>query len=103
MGILDGGEFTTLAKNSGVDLFKYSTPDGRSIRKGLDYLLPFANKEQVWKEVQLKEFNYDMPAQLSRHAEVVYKDPKILKIYQKFYDSDQSSDRNILQYGFVSF
>ncbi len=93
----------TLAKNAGVDLFNYSTPDGRSMRKGLDYLIPFANKEQEWKEVQLKEFNYDMLAQLSRQAAVVYNDAKYLKIYQKFYDNDQMSDRSVLQYGIVSF
>ena len=93
----------TLAKNAGVDLFNYSTPDGRSMRQGLDYLIPFANKEQEWKEVQLKEFNYDMLAQLSRQAAVVYNDAKYLKIYQKFYDNDQSSDRSVLQYGIVSF
>ncbi|MFZ4620323.1 MAG: alginate lyase family protein [Bacteroidota bacterium] len=94
---------STLATNAGVDLFNYSTTDGRSIRKGLDYLIPFANKEQEWKEVQLKEFNYDMLAQLSRQAAVVYREQKYLNVYQKFYDNDQSADRSILQYGIVSF
>ena len=77
--------------------------DGRSLPKGLAYLIPFANKEKEWTAVQLKEFNYDMLAQLSRQAAVVFNEPKYLKTYQKFYASDQSSDRSILQYGLVVF
>ncbi len=35
-----------LAENVDVDLWNYQTADGRSIRKALDYLLPFAFGEK---------------------------------------------------------
>jgi hypothetical protein len=88
-----------LAKPLGVDLYRYATPDGRSMQKGLDYLLPYAYKEKEWTAVQMKEFNYDMLAQLARQAAVEYRDPKYLKAWQKFYGSDAQSDRGNLQYG----
>ncbi len=101
--LLANFRLATLARNAGVDLFNYSTVDGRSLRKGLDFLIPYANNEKEWKWVQLKEFKHDMLAQLSRQAAVTYNDPKYLKVYQKFYATDQSSDRSILQFGIVSF
>ncbi|NUN71282.1 MAG: alginate lyase family protein [Bacteroidetes bacterium] len=92
----------TLARHAGVDLFNYSTQDGRSIRKGLDYLIPFAYKEKEWKAVQLKEFNYDMLAQLSRQAAVEYRDQKYLSVWKKFTPSDPQSDRGNLLYGILA-
>jgi hypothetical protein len=93
---------STLARHTGVDLFNYSTQDGKSIRKGLDYLLPFAYKEKEWKGVQLKEFNYDMLAQVSRQAAVEYKDEKYFRVWQKFNSTDPKSDRSNLQYGILA-
>jgi hypothetical protein len=37
-----------LAEHVGVDLWHFESPDGRSIRKALDYLLPFAREERAW-------------------------------------------------------
>lgn len=91
-----------LSKHTGVDLFNYSTQDGRSIRKGLDYLIPFAFKEKEWKGVQLKEFNYDMLAQISRQAAVVYRDENYLRTWKKFNPSDPQSDRGNLMYGILA-
>jgi len=92
-----------LSKNTGVDLFHFTTDDGQSLRKGLDYLLPFANKEKEWKAVQMKEFTYDILAQISRQAAIEYRDAKYFKAWQQFYSGDLLTDRNILQYGIVTF
>jgi hypothetical protein len=93
----------TLSRHTGVDLFNYTTDDGRSIRKGLDYLIPFAYKEQEWKGIQIKEFDYTMLAQIARQAAVEYKDQKYFKVWQKFYDGDPRSDRSNLLYGVLLF
>lgn len=92
-----------LARNAGVDLFTYVSDDGRSLRKGLEYLIPYANKEKEWTAVQLKDFNYDMLAQIARQAAIAYAEPAYLQVYKKFYATDQQSDRSILQYGLVVF
>lgn len=50
-----GGFFrlARLAENVGVDLWSFQTKDGRSIRKALDYLLPFATGEKKWEVKQI--------------------------------------------------
>lgn len=88
-----------LAKHVGVDLFNFQTEDGRSIRLGLDYLIPFAYKEKKWEEKQIKEFDYAMLGMLGRQAATEYRDKKYQKLWERFFDGDKSTDRSVLQYG----
>jgi len=37
----------------GVDLWNFETGDGRSVRKAIDYLVPFAREPQKWKHEQI--------------------------------------------------
>ncbi|ORX96662.1 chondroitin AC/alginate lyase, partial [Basidiobolus meristosporus CBS 931.73] len=39
---------SALSSRVGVDLYHFQTQDGRSIRKAVDYLLPFARQPQTW-------------------------------------------------------
>jgi hypothetical protein len=43
-----------LAKQTGVDLWHFSTPDGRSIKKAVDFLLPFAVDGKKWSHAQIE-------------------------------------------------
>jgi hypothetical protein len=45
-----------LGENVGVDLWSYETSDGRSIRKALEFLEPFASGEKKWQYQQLGEW-----------------------------------------------
>jgi hypothetical protein len=45
-----------LGENVGVDLWNYETRDGRSIRKALEFLKPFASGEKKWAYQQLGEW-----------------------------------------------
>jgi hypothetical protein len=40
-------------KRTGVDLWKFETADGRSIKKGYDYLIPYISSDKKWKHKQL--------------------------------------------------
>lgn len=57
------GFFTlaTLGEKIGVDLWHYSTSDGRSIMKALDYLMTFTDDAHAWPYKQITERD---PAQL---------------------------------------
>jgi hypothetical protein len=55
---LDGmTELATLGERAGVDLWHYTTPDGRSIRKAILYLAPFSFGEKKWDAQQINAFN----------------------------------------------
>jgi hypothetical protein len=57
-GNLDGlTELATLGDRAGVDLWHFQTADGRSIRKAILYLAPFAFGDKKWDAQQIGGFN----------------------------------------------
>ncbi|MGF7217516.1 hypothetical protein GGR92_003690 [Spirosoma lacussanchae] len=48
-----------LAETVGVDLWKYQTPDGKSIRKAYEWLVPYARQEKPWTFQQIKPLHYE--------------------------------------------
>lgn len=43
----------TEAESVGVDLWRFQTPDGRSIRRALDFVLPYVDNSAVWPYQQI--------------------------------------------------
>ncbi len=67
----------TLAEHTGVDLWHYTTVDGRTMRKALDFLLPYADIPAAkWPYEQIKKHDPTEFAALLRQAALVYDDPK---------------------------
>jgi hypothetical protein len=63
----------------GVDLWKYQNPGGGSIRTALDYLVPFALKDQHWKYEDITGFDGDaLRIPLLRSA-IVFRDSPYLE------------------------
>jgi hypothetical protein len=50
-------DLAVLGEDVQVDLWHFQTQDGRSIRKALDYLLPYAVGEKKWEHQQMTDFN----------------------------------------------
>ena len=61
-----------LAENVRIDLWNYETSDGRSIRKALEFLKPFASGEKKWTYQQLGEWPPQLLLPLTRRAEPHY-------------------------------
>jgi len=57
-----------LGEHVGIDLWHFETPDGRSIRKAVDFLAPFAAGEQQWPYEQINGFRPDAGITLVRRA-----------------------------------
>ena len=62
-----------LGENVGADLWSYETPDGRSIRKALEFLEPFASGKKKWCYQQLGEWPPQILLPLISRAESHYK------------------------------
>ena len=65
----------SLGDNIGVDLWRYKTRDGRSMRKALDWLLPFATGDKKWSYPQISGLQPEKLAPLLRRAAVRYREP----------------------------
>jgi hypothetical protein len=67
-------QLATLGEVVGVDLWHFETADGRSLRKALDYLAPFATGEQKWPHAQLGGWTAEGFSPLLRQAARQYPD-----------------------------
>jgi hypothetical protein len=73
----------TLGDRVGVDLWRYETKDGRSIRKALDWLVPYATGEMKWEHEQITPLRGAALAPLLRRAAVAYKEESYEKLIEK--------------------
>ncbi|HET7287143.1 MAG TPA: alginate lyase family protein [Pyrinomonadaceae bacterium] len=84
VGNLDGlMQLADFGSKLGVDLWNYETRDGRSIRKALDFLSPFAVNEKKWTYQQLGEWPPQMLFPLIRRAAAHYNDEQFRTLLAK--------------------
>ena len=76
-------DLSTYGRAVGVDLLGYETPDGRSIRVGLDYLVPYFTGEKVWAYEQISPPKTHMYFQSLRAAARLYDDPTYEKAIRR--------------------
>jgi Alginate lyase len=74
-GNLDGlTELATLGDRAGVDLWRFATADGRSIRKAILFLAPYAFADRKWDFEQINAFNGSALHNVLRRAAAHYED-----------------------------
>jgi alginate lyase len=67
-------ELATLGKQVNVDLWHFQTADGRSIRRALEFLIPYAAGEKQWPYKEIGGFNPQELAAPLLEAAAAYKD-----------------------------
>lgn len=72
-----------IGASSGVDLWNYRTADGRSLRQGVDFLVPFATGEKHFPYPQITEFDPSALHPVLRWAALGWNDPKYREIAQQ--------------------
>jgi Alginate lyase len=97
VGNLDGLMLlATLGERVGVDLWKFQTPDGRSIRKATEYLIPYALGESKWPYQQLGEWPPSMLFPLLRRAELKFGDDRFRSLITKIPRTNPSDRASLL-------
>ena len=72
---LDGMvELAQLGDAGGVDIWDFQTSDGRSVRKAIDYLYPYAKGDKKWTFQQIEEFQPERLYTIMRRAARAYHD-----------------------------
>ena len=88
-------ELARLGEDVGVDLWSYQTADGHSIRRALEYLVPFALGEKESPNPQLGEWQPLTLSPLIRRAAEHYQDSQYRALMSKIPDVDPT-DRSVL-------
>ena len=73
-------DLAVLGERVGVDLWNHRTADGRSLRKALDFMEPFAVREVKWPYPEIREFRPAEIHPLLRRAAVAWKMPKYREV-----------------------
>jgi len=76
-------DLATLGNRVGVDLWNYRTPDGRSLRQGVDYLVPFAIGEKRFPYQQITQFHPSALHSVLRRAAVGWNDPRYREVAEQ--------------------
>jgi hypothetical protein len=67
-----------------IDLWGYETEDGRSLRRGLDFVLPYLLREKEWPHKQIEEMSVSpSDTGLFYMAAEHYEDPRCLRAVDK--------------------
>jgi hypothetical protein len=78
-------DIAQLAADVGVDLYGYQTADGRSVRKSLDFLAPYADATKVWPYPQIIMDDRTLLIPLLRRAGIVYNAPAYEQMLGMYY------------------
>ena len=89
-------ELATLADRVSVDLWDFQTSDGRSIRRALDFLLPYATADKKWTYQQINEFNPQEFAPILLKAAAKYHEPSYARAAEKIGGSENNLDVALL-------
>jgi hypothetical protein len=87
----------TLGERVRVDLWNYQSADGRSIRKALDYLVPFALDGQKWPHQQLGRLSPQSLYPSLRLAALKYPDGPYRALVSKIPAEDPASRSRLLR------
>ena len=72
-----------LGEHVGVDLWNYSSADGRSLRRGLDFMAPFAAGTRKWDFDQITPFRGSTISNILRRGAAAWKEPQYRALADK--------------------
>lgn len=82
---------------AGIDLWNFKAADSRSIRNGLDWLLPYVAGEKKWQYQQISDFEYDVIEPVLFWAALKYNDVKYANAAVKFSPTPENIDEVVLR------
>jgi len=90
-------ELSTLGNQVGIDLWNFQTKDGRSIRRALDFLIPYAMGEKQWPYKEIDGLHPEELAGPLLQAASAYKDAKYQADAKKLAGGSRSVSFVLLQ------
>ena len=82
-----------IAAHLGVDLHRFETPDGRGLRRALEFLLPYLDLAAPWPHRQLGERDRGGLIPILRRARRIYEEPRYEQLLGRFLASELPEHR----------
>jgi len=86
-------ELAQLGDRLGIDLWHFQTADGRSIRRAIDFLFPYARGQKKWTWKQIAPFHPDRMTYTLRIAGDKYKEKSYLAAARSFLNDEVRASR----------
>jgi len=86
-------QLATAGQHAGVDLWNYTTPDGRSLRKAFNFVAQFSDPAKKWGYQEIQGYKSDSLYPLILSAGVNWKDTALLQTADKLQGDEQKKDR----------
>jgi hypothetical protein len=83
----------TMGQHLGVDLFHFETADGRSLRRALDFLAPYADPAITWPHQQIGDRGTRTLLPLLRQASRAFHDPRYDDLLSRFFATELPTHR----------
>ena len=74
----------TLAEHAGIDLWHYETRDGRSLRRAIDFVVPYVSAPYRWPHEQIRRMEQADFATILWRAGIAYRDPSYTSLVEGF-------------------
>lgn len=81
-----------LAENLEINLWDYETADHKSIKKSIDWLIPFLKKEKTWEHKQIKKISYTETTKILKIAAQKYQQPDFDNLAKAIDPDDNHAD-----------
>ncbi len=82
---------SNVAEKKGIDLWHFETKDGRSIRKAIDYLVPYVIENKKWEYPQIKPIKPADFYSLLLQAAIKYNDNNYKELAQKIKETSKNT------------
>ncbi len=67
-------KLASCAESAGINLWDYTTPSGKSLKKAFQWMLPYASGSKAWPYQQISTLSLDQFVPIGRTGSAIYKD-----------------------------
>jgi hypothetical protein len=89
-------DLASLGQNLGIDLWHYQTPDGRSIRKALEFMAPYTDRKNKWPYQQIDKIDRGSLTMLLLRAAPAFPDEHFQSLWKNAETRNLSSSEDRL-------
>ena len=87
-----------LAENLKIDLWNFETSDGKSIKRAVDWLVPFAKGDKKWTNEQIKTITYEKTVKILHLAAQKYDNSEYENLAKKLSTESFQTAMESLEY-----